>query len=368
VYRSGELSAPICERLGLSAAQRHTLQILVVHHLVMNHLAQRRDITDVKIIADFADVVETVQTLDQLYLLTFADTCGVGPGVWTAWKGALLAELHQRTREFLLRQTDDLAPSNEDLRSQLRPDILTELGPSASPAQVDDFLDVMPARYLRLTPPAQIAKHVALTQPQLPAPVVLYTELDAVADFTHVTICAETRRGLFSMIAGTLSRHNLNILGAQIYTSKEGVAIDTLQVETLDHTPPTHERMWQEIEADLQAAMAGTLSLDTVMGTSRPRMNSRAFRTFAQPPQVSLDNSSSDTHTVIEVRAQDSLGLLYTLTQVLYDQGLDIALAKISTEANRAIDVFYVKTAAGEKLLDAETTRVIQDRLITALE
>jgi [protein-PII] uridylyltransferase len=97
-------------------------------------------------------------------------------------------------------------------------------------------------------------------------------------------------------------------------------------------------------------------------------MNSRAFRTFAQPPQVSLDNSSSDTHTVIEVRAQDSLGLLYTLTQVLYDQGLDIALAKISTEANRAIDVFYVKTAAGEKLLDAETTRVIQDRLITALE
>lgn len=368
VYRSGELSGPICERLGLSAAQCHTIQILVVNHLVMNHLAQRRDIADVKVIADFADLVETVQTLDQLYLLTFADTSGVGPGVWTAWKGALLAELHQRTREYLLGQTDDLAPSTAELRRQLRPDILTKLGPSANPAQLDGFLDAMPARYLRLTPPAQIAKHVTLTQPQLASPVVLYAEPDAVASFTHVTICAETRRGLFSLIAGTLSRHDLNILGAQIYTSKEGVAIDTLQVETLDHTPPVHDRMWQQIEADLQAAMAGTLVLNTAAGTPRPRMNSRAFRIFAQPPQVTLDNTSSDTHTIIEVRAQDSLGLLYTLTRVLYDQGLDIALAKISTEANRAIDVFYVRTAEGEKLLDVETARVVQDGLLTALE
>jgi UTP:GlnB (protein PII) uridylyltransferase len=59
---------------------------------------------------------------------------------------------------------------------------------------------------------------------------------------------------------------------------------------------------------------------------------------------------------------------LYTLTRVLYDQGLDIALAKISTEANRAIDVFYVRTAEGKKLLDAETTRVLQDSLLSALE
>jgi [protein-PII] uridylyltransferase len=368
VYRSGELAEPICERLGLNATQRHTIQILVVNHLVMNHLAQRRDIADVKVIADFAEVVETVQLLDQLYLLTFADTSGVGPGVWTAWKGALLAELHQRTRDYLLGQTDDLAPSNAELRRQLRPDILTELGPSANASQLDGFLDAMPARYLRLTPPVQIAKHVTLTQPQLRSPVVLYTAPDAVASFTHVTICAATRRGLFSLIAGTLSRHNLNILGAQIYTSKEGVAIDTLQVETLDHIPPTHDHMWQQIEADLQAAMAGTLALETAAGTPRPMMNSRAFRTFAQPPQVTLDNTSSDTHTIIEVRAQDSLGLLYTLTRVLYDQGLDIALAKISTEANRAIDVFYVRTAEGKKLLDAETTRVLQDSLLSALE
>ena len=86
VYRSGELTEHVCERLGLSAEQRHVLQILVVNHLVMNHLAQRRDITDPKVIAEFASIVESVPYLEQLYLLTYANTSAVGPEVWTVWK------------------------------------------------------------------------------------------------------------------------------------------------------------------------------------------------------------------------------------------------------------------------------------------
>ncbi len=367
IYRSGELAAPICARLGLSAEQAHVIDILVVNHLVMNHLAQRRDITDTKVVAEFASVVETVPILDQLYLLTFADISGVGPGVWTAWKGALLAELYQRTRTCLMRQTDEIAPLDEDLRSQLRPAILQALGADAACAHLDRFLHGMPATYVRATSPAHIAKHVRLTQPQLRAPVVLYTEPDAAANCAHVTICVEARRGIFSVIAGTLSRHNLNILGAQIYTSSAGLAIDTLQVEAMDQTPLTDQRMWQQIEAELGAALVGDLTLDTVGVARRHRNHSREFRTFVQPPQVTLDNTSSDSHTVLEVRAQDSLGLLYTLTRVLYEQGLDIALAKISTEANRAIDVFYITWADGHKILDEATKRMIQDNLLAAL-
>lgn len=367
VYRSGELSVPVCERLGLSEAEHELIQVLVVNHLVMNHLAQRRDITDIKVIIDFADVVGTVSHLEQLYLLTYADTNGVGPGVWTAWKGALLAELYRGTHAYLVRQADDTAPSDHELRGRLQPEIAAAMNGHASAVHIDTFLDGMPARYLRMTSPAQIAKHIRLTQPQLAAPLVLYTETDPETSATLVTICGGERRGFFSMIAGTLSRHNLNILGAQIYTSKTGLAIDTLQVETLDHLAVTDQRMWEQLEAELKAAVAGELSLDTVSNARHHLAHTRQFRTFVEPPHVTLDNTSSDSHTVIEVKAQDSLGLLYNLTRVLYEEGLDIALAKISTEANRAIDVFYVTNSEGQKLLEAERQAIIKDSLLAAL-
>jgi [protein-PII] uridylyltransferase len=368
VYRSGELSTPICERLGLSETENQLIQVLVVNHLVMNHLAQRRDITDIKVISDFADMVGDVTHLEQLYLLTFADTSGVGPGVWTAWKGALLSELYYGTRAYLVRQIDDTAPCDHELRDRLKPQIIAAMGDHAAAVYVDAFLDSIPARYLRLTSPQQIAKHIGLTQPHLPAPIVLYTEADPEKKATLVTICGEERRGLFSMIAGTLSRHNLNILGAQIYTSKAGIAIDTLQVETLDHHAVTDQQMWDKLESELRAAVAGELSLDAVSNAPHHLAHTRQFRTFVEPPHVTLDNTSSDSYTVIEVKAQDSLGLLYNLTRVMYEHGLDIALAKISTEANRAIDVFYVTDNEGRKLLDEARQAAVQTTFLAALE
>jgi [protein-PII] uridylyltransferase len=367
VFRSGELTAVVCARLHLPAAQRHVLQILVVNHLVMNHLAQRRDITDVKVIADFANLVGTVPILEQLYLLTCADTSGVGPGVWTAWKSALLFELYQRTRAYLVRQTDDIAPSNEELRSRLRPAILRALGDVDATVSLDRFLDSMPTRYLATTPAEQIAQHIRLTQPQLLVPLILYTEQDMAAACTQVTICTEGRRGVFSLIAGTLSRHSLNILGAQIYTSSTGLAIDTLQVETLEGTPMTDAHVWQQIEADLKAGLVGERQVEGVANLRRYPTRNRQFQTFVQQPDVVIDNTSSDTHTIVEVKAQDSLGLLYKLTRSLYEQGFDIALAKISTEANRAIDVFYITDADDGKILDETVQEQLQQHLIAAL-
>ena len=368
VYRSGELSEPICERLALTEAESRLIQVLVVNHLVMNHLAQRRDITDLKVIGDFADVVGSVPHLEKLYLLTFADTSGVGPGVWTAWKGALLSELYHGTRGYLMRRDDDAAPSDHELREDLKPHILAALDGDAASAHLEAFLDGLPARYLRLTSPEHIAKHIRLTQPSLPAPICLYTEADPETEATLVTICGDERRGLFSIIAGALSRHNLNILGAQIYTSKAGVAIDTLQVETLDHHAVTDPDMWSQLESELRAAAAGELSLEAVSDAPHHLAHTRQFRTFIEAPNVTLDNASSDSHTVIEVKAQDSLGLLYKLTRVMYEQGLDVALAKISTEANRAIDVFYVTDGAGGKLLDETRQDDVKAAFLAALE
>jgi len=249
----------------------------------------------------------------------------------------------------------------------LRPVILEALGPQYSVEDIDHFLDTMPARYLVATPPEQIARHLILTQPALGTSIVVHPEQNFSGGFTNVTICVAERRGVFSMIAGALSRNKLNILGAQIYTSRHGVAVDTLQVETLEKTPVTDQRVWQQVEADLHAAIGGALHFETVLTQRRHPAHERKLRAFAQPPQVLIENASSDSHTIIEVQAQDHLGLLYKLTRVLYERGLDVALAKISTEANCAIDVFYVTDTAGGKIIDDGETGMIRQALLDAL-
>jgi [protein-PII] uridylyltransferase len=367
VHRSGALAKPVCDRLSLTAEQQHLLQILVVNHLVMNHLAQRRDITDPKVIAEFAKIVEAVPYLEQLYLLTYADTSAVGPEVWTVWKGTLLADLYRRTLDYLVHTRNTL-PSEEELRQRLRPAILDALPTHNDAINVDRFLDAMPAKYLIATPPEEIAKHICLTQPTLTGPLVLDTVQNTSVGFTHVTVCVEGRRGVFAMIAGALSRNRLNILGAQIYTSKQGLAVDTLQVETTDSSPVTDERVWARVKTDLLEALAGERNFDEVLSQRRYSVHDRKFQAFVQPPQVTIDNVVSDSHTVIEVQTQDRLGLLYKLTRLLFEQGLDIALAKISTEANRAIDVFYVTDAAGEKIVVEGRVDRLRQALLEALQ
>lgn len=367
VYRSGELAEIVCQRLPLAPKDQELLQILVVNHLVMNHLAQRRDITDPKVIAELAGIVQTVPNLEQLYLLTFADTSAVGPEVWTVWKGALLSDLYHRTFEYLVYQTDT-EPSKEELLTRIFPTVTEYIKPDFDTAPVAPFLRSMSTKYLMVTLPEQIAKHARMTQLLVSQPVVIQTEPKTAAGYTNITICVKEIRGVFSLISGALSRNRLNILGAQIYTSADGIAVDTLQVKPMDDVPEGDNRVWQQVETDLQTALTDKQYLE---GTFVPRRNTaheRKLQVFAQPASVIIDNKISDSYTVIEIQTQDRVGLLYNLTRLLFKLGLDIALAKISTEANKAIDVFYVTDEHGSKLLDDAKQQNIHQALIEAVD
>ena len=367
VHRSGELAEEVCERLELPAEQRHVIQVLVVHHLAMNRLAQRRDITDKKVIAECASLVETPSNLKQLYLLTFADTSAVGPDVWTVWKGTLLAELYHRTHDYLVQQRPVIAPSDDELRNRARVGLMAALNGQASPAEVDHFLGAMPARYLMATAPSQMAIHLGMTKKAWQLPVVLHAEQHASAGFSSVTICAKERRGIFSLIAGALSHNRLNILGAEIYTSQDDLALDILHVETLDQRAVTDPQVWGRVESVLRDALVDARHIEQVPVQRRHPLKSQKFDVFVKPPHIVINNNHSDTHTILELQVQDSLGLLYRLTRVLYEQDVDIALAKISTEGNRAIDVFYVTDADGQKIVKETALESIRKTLLSAV-
>jgi [protein-PII] uridylyltransferase len=364
VEESAELFCAAAPRLGLSDKSVDQVELLVKNHLLMNHLAQRRDITDPKIIADFAETVRNVENLKLLCILTYADTRAVGPDIWTVWKGALLWELYMRTFKHFT-QEDEVLLTGEALIEQVKGEVMSGLSGRIPDATVDEFFKAMPYKYIVSTPAETIVHHVQLVVGLQAGKLATKHTHHLDMGFSELMVCTPSKAGNFAKIAGTLAANKLNILGAQIYTRNDGLALDTLQIESLEKKPILDERMWQRLNEELAAVLVAGQEV-----TYRPARTIFARKERAVPVAtvIEVNNRISDMYTVIDVTTQDRLGLLYLITTTLFELGINIHLAKVSTEAMRAIDVFYVTDLLGEKIVDERAIEDIRSQLRTALD
>ena len=69
---------------------------------------------------------------------------------------------------------------------------------------------------------------------------------------------------------------------------------------------------------------------------------------------------------MFELRARDRVGLLHDVAMTMTGRGISIHQAFISTEAERAVDAFYVTDPLGAPL-DAATREVLRADLIALL-
>jgi [protein-PII] uridylyltransferase len=352
----------ILKNLYLPEIVKDKVELLVQHHILMNEVAQRRDLQDRETIRQFAGVVKDIDNLERLYLLTYADLKAVGPGIWTVWKGALLWELYHKTRDYLSRGGEEVL-SGEEFLMRLRQELVEELIDEIDPAEIDKHLERMPYKYILSMPVEKIADHIRLidTLYQRREGLVLSYRHNPEIGYTEIMVCTHDRPGIFSQIAGVLASKDINILGAQIYTGKDGIAIDTLQVTILEET------LWKGIKSDLAAILRGEELVQELVDKRKKTFAPLTVKKLTVPTKVKLDNRISDTHTVIEIFTQDRLGLLFDITNTLYKLGINIYLAKISTEFQKAIDVFYVTNMAGEKIMAEEDLLTIKEALLQTL-
>jgi [protein-PII] uridylyltransferase len=184
----------------------------------------------------------------------------------------------------------------------------------------------------------------------------------------EIAFLAKDRPGLFSDLAGVLALNNINVLSAQIYTWQDGTAVDIFQVS--NPPDPIHaDETWEKIRRDLEKAFKGKLSLAYRLDQkSKPSLLSGSRAPSAHAPRVIVDNISSDFFTLIEVIADDRVGLLYLITRSLFDLRLDIRIAKIATKADQIADVFYVRDLEGQKLEDEGQVEEIKRALVHQLE
>jgi [protein-PII] uridylyltransferase len=346
-------------RMGLPAEDAALVEFLVAHHLTMSHIAQRRDIDDPKTIADFATTVGDAQRLRMLYLLTYADMRAVGPGVLTPWQAVVLHELYARTLNRLTGGRVE-RPTRANLADRLH----AALGDEVSRQAVMAHLAMMPERYLATTTVQRMAEHVRMLH-RLDA-TRLGTELFHHPDLGSSDLVVVTRDlpGLFSLIAGTLAAHGVNIISAQITTRADGIAIDTFQVNDPTGEAITAASQWVRVLDGLRAVIAGEQNVEALL--ARRRAAGRDGNSPA-PPRVSVDNSLSDELTVVEVKCPDRLGLLYLITRTLSAQGCDIVSARIATEIDQAYDTFYVHDGRGGKIVAPEARERLRDALERAL-
>ena len=341
------LSFAFMQSMGFSASRSQTVSNLVLHHLLMNSVIQRRDLDDPKTIRDFVTKVETPSFLHNLYVLTYCDTSSVHPDAWSAWKASLLQKLYESSLLELQRPYREAQAARLPAEDELR----AALGRVLPPDEVSGHLETLGENYLGAHTSEEIALHAGMLREvgRTGRPDV---HIRPRSTHWEITVAARDTQGLLLRIAGTLVRFDLSILTAKIYTLGGGNAVDRFWVaiptdEAL--TPEAlRERLARELETREPLGRAELRSL-----RERHRMRHRALVDTGTEPKVLISNEMSDVFTVVDVTCGDRIGTLFQVALVLSEMGLDVHGAVLTTEADKATESIYVTDARGGKLLDA---------------
>ncbi len=306
----------IATRMGFAPADVAVLVDLVRQHLLLPDTATRRDLDDPTTIARVAQAVGNRLTLHLLAALTEADSRATGPSAWGAWKAGLVADLVERTDRVLQGETEPTAPdrivaSNQELINEVRASGL----PSVS-----------------LQPP-------------------------------HVIVAAPDRPGLFSSVAGALALNGMDVRAANV-GGEDGVAVEVFTVEVARGTWPDTAKLRE----DLAAVLSDRLALGERL-SERERIYPLRRGSAAHLPgsDVRVDNEASETATVLEIRALDEIGMLHRITRALFDAGLDVVSARVSTLGEMVVDAFYVRESGGSKVTDDSRLSEITQKIAAEL-
>ena len=353
-----EIAKRVCARLQLEEQMTDEVLFLIRQHLLMSHIAQRRDLSDEKVIRDFAAEVGTVDRLNMLCLLTYGDIHGVGPGMWNEWKDALLWELYIKARAALLPEEKDESDV-EPLRARIGRMLASEVDQD----EVRKHFKLLPDDYARFTPPQIIIEHIRLIASLNSRQVKTGWRVNTQTRCTDLHLCARNRRGLFAAVAGALTAQGVNILSVHLNTRADGFAIDSFKVRDSAGEPINDPVRWEQIDTVIKRALGGDYDVTAAVEKRLRSQTASKFSTkrkmlAAAPTQFNWDNYSSNKSTILEVRTGDRLGLAYKIASTLTALNLDIVFAKVATEKHLALDIFYVTNASGEKLKDDELSAI----------
>ncbi|MFT4026620.1 MAG: [protein-PII] uridylyltransferase [Novosphingobium sp.] len=353
-----EVARKLCPRLGMSEEETELTAWLVRQHLMMSATAFKRDLADMKTISDFVAVVQSLERLRVLTLLTIVDIRAVGPGTWNSWKRQLINELYDAAEEMLRLGHAQHARAERVLSKKVA--VAKILG---ARALVDSQGKQLRDAYWIAEPADVIARNLVQMDQAQGAPLTITTTYDAARGATLVMVLATDHPGLFYRIAGGIHLAGGNIIDARIHTTRNGMAVDNFLVQDPLGRPFMEDGQLARLKAAIGDALANRVKLVPQLAArplARPRMEA-----FEVRPRAEFDNKASNRFTVVEVSARDRPALLNRLARALFESRLIVHSAHIATYGERAVDTFYVTDLLGEKIA-ADRAKAVEERLLAA--
>ncbi len=319
-----DLAERILPRMGFSEEDADIVLSLVEYHLLLPETATRRDLSDPRTAANVAAAVHDPVRLELMRALVEADSLATGPSAWSGWKELLLDELVDAVNDRFRDEPRKEAPLSD-------------------------------ARW----------RHAELVD-RVRVDGRLHVDHEQVGELLVLRVATMDQPGLFSRVAGTLAMHGIEIAGADVWTSLDGIAVEEFVI-----VPRTTDRPnFTKIHNDLLDVLSGRIDVEARI-EARVRVYQRAYRkaVAASPPrlEVLISNEASDSTTMIDVRAPDAPAVLYRLSSALAHWGVDIRSAKVATLGHEVVDVFYVQPADGAGQLDPSDHDDLRDHVKQAL-
>jgi len=354
------LARKILERMSIPRPEIDFVAFLIEHHLLMSHFSQRRDPSDIGTLRAFCDRVGDRNNLKYLCLLTYADYRATSPLVWNEWKRNLLWGLYLRAYEFIEKKEKQ----PEDVYRAHKQRLLEAFPPGEARERALVHLDLLPGGYLLSMDAGQVGRHMEMID-ELDGKhaVVAHRSRSGLHEFTF---CTHDQPFRLSQLCGVLAINDFNIYHAHAFTRRDGKVIDVFGVEDLSVSAGERnvEERVASLQRDIEGVIAGKTDLDEAAARYATKWRRLRRQRIPSSPRVKFENDLSGDHTIIDVFAQDVPGLLFRITRALSREGLTISRARISTEADRALDAFYVADRSGRKITSAGHLK----RIRTALE
>ena len=348
--RGAYIVADVGKRLRMPERQKNQLIFLVKYHLLMSHIAQHRDLSDPDVNADFSDAFENQVELDMMYLLTYVDIQSVSKDSMTEWKNNLLWQLYCSTREVFLSEPETDEDKQEKIKSR-KESLIDALSSQFNRDLVQNHLDHFPPSYMihqSLNTIAQHIRGIAHFDGEIPV-VTLDSHVDATC--RNLFIAFRDKVGLFNRICTAIMLENFGIIEANLNTRRDGMVVNNIVIRDEikgGEIDVMRERLLKEriqslLRKDGELPMIPSSMNKTILGRS-------SFKT-----RVKVLNDVSARFTVLEIYCVDSIGLLQRLSSAISSLNMNIDFARLVTQGNRVVDVFYITDCNGDKIVDADT-------------
>lgn len=358
-----ELGAIDAENFGhlhkLPKSDTRLISWLVDNHLLMSVTAQKNDIYDPDVVADFARKVKDETRLNHLYCLTVADVRATNTNLWNDWKNTLMADLFLATQRALrqgLENAKDMRETAKDHKVQAMEKLVAQ---GFAEEQVNNLWKQFRTLYFSRHAAQNVAwhsEHLLQHQNRSKQPLILISQ-GAVRGGTQVFVYAKDKPGMFADIVSVFETKNVNVVDAHVMNTKDGYLLDTFIVLDNDGSVIGSDFRREELKATLKQVIAGEHELSTP-----DKRVPRQIKQFNIPVSVRFMDAKSMNRDMIEITSLDTPGMLAKIAKVFKERDIMIYSAKISTVGEKAEDIFKISNSAKIKL-DEEQKALLTDAI-----